>query len=77
MHRHFGKFYKDSQTKLWWSKAKGGNSAHSGPHYKVFKEGAKGLNWVFDSNLLGEVIEGKNKGPIGKFIPYKELIFLR
>ena len=45
-------FYKDTQTEYWWSKANGGNSAHYGPRYKVFKEGAKGLNWVFNELIF-------------------------
>ena len=76
LHKRFGKFYKDSNTKLWWSKDTGGRHAHSGPHYKVFKEGAKGLDWIYDADLLGSKIIGKHKGPIGLHIPYKELIFI-
>lgn len=72
----FGKFYKDAKTGLWWSKDVGKLEAHSGPHYKVFTEGAKGLDWIYDADLLGKKIIGKHKGPIGLHIPYKELIFL-
>lgn len=71
-HQQFGKFYRDSQTKLWWSKS---NAPHAGPHYKVFQERATGLEWVWDVDLLGKVMN-KHKGPIGRFIPYRELIFL-
>jgi hypothetical protein len=43
--------------------------------YKAFKEGSKGLEWLFDADGVGQKIIDKHKGPIGKFIPYKELIF--
>ena len=74
-HYKFGNFYKDAKTGLWWSKAQGGQLAHSGPHYKVFTEGTKGLDWIYDADLLGNIIP-KHKGPIGLHIPYKELRFL-
>lgn len=70
-HQYFGKFYRD-ETKLWWSKS---NADHAGPHYKVFQEGSRGLEWVHDVDLSGKIMN-KHKGPIGRFIPYKELIFL-
>lgn len=77
MHKaRFGKFYKDAKTGLWWSKDVGGSRAHSGIHYKVFTEGAKGLDWIYDANVFGKEIIGKHKGPIGLYIPYKELMFL-
>ena len=71
-HQRFGKFYRDPQTKLWWSRDNGSN--HGGPHYKVFREGAKGLEWIRDVDLLGKIMT-KHKGSTGRFIPYKELIF--
>ena len=63
--------YQDPKTKLWWSKDRGG---HGGSIFKVFKEQAKGLEWFFDADELGNQIVAKHKGPIGFFIPYKELI---
>lgn len=65
--------YRDPQTKLWWSRDTGG---HGGSSYKVFREGARGFDWVFDADTVGNKIIGKHKGPIGAFIPYKEVIFL-
>lgn len=67
----FGNFYRDPATKLWWSKDRGG---HGGSAFKVFKEQAKGLEWSFDADDLGNVIIGKHKGPVGLFISYKDLI---
>ena len=72
-HERFGKFYRDPQTKLWWSKDNGSN--HAGPHYKVFQERATGLEWIWDVDLVGKIMN-KHKSPTGMFIPYKELIFL-
>jgi hypothetical protein len=72
LHYRFKKFYKDRVTKLWWSKD---IDNHGGSIYKVFKEGAKGLDWVFDADRLGQKIIDKHKSPVGIFIPYKELIF--
>ena len=70
-HNRFGNFYHDPQSKLLWSKD---NSGHGGSTFKVFKETSKGLKWIFDADALGNQIIGKHKGPIGIFIPYKELI---
>lgn len=72
LHHKYKKFYKDPQTDLWWSKDNG--SAHAGPHYKVFQERATHLEWIRDVDLLGKVME-KHKGPVGRIIPFKELIF--
>ena len=69
----FGKLYRDSKTKLWWSKDK---AHHGGSRYKVFREGSRGFEWEFDGDAMGKIIENKHKGPIGRFIPYKEVIFL-
>jgi hypothetical protein len=74
--KQFGNMYKDPKTKLWWSQSCGGLQAHSGPHYKVLKETAKGFEWIFDADLLGQKIISKHKGPTGRFIPYKDVIFL-
>lgn len=71
-HYQFKKFYQDPKTKLWWSKDNGSN--HAGPHYKVFTEKATRLEWIKDVDLLGNIME-KHKGPIGRSIPLKELIF--
>lgn len=67
----FGNFYRDPKTKLWWSKDR---ANHGGCAYKVFKEHTTGLKWLFDADELGNPIIGKNKGPIGLFISYKDLI---
>jgi hypothetical protein len=69
----FGKIYRDHKTNLWWSKD---TSNYGGSYYKVFRERAKGLEWQFDADSLGNAITNKHKGPTGLFIPYKEVIFL-
>ncbi len=68
----FGKMYRDPITKLWWSKDRGD---HGGSCYKVFKAGAKGFEWQFDADAFGKEVLEKHKGPVGTFIPYKEVIF--
>lgn len=70
----FGNIYKNSKDGLWYSKAKGGENAHGGEHYKVFEESSKGLNYIHEVDHLGKIIP-KHKGPIGIFISYKEIIF--
>ena len=70
-HKRFCNFYRDPDTKLWWSKDK---ANHGGSAFKVFKETAKGLEWTFDADEIGHQIISKHKGPIGLFISYKELI---
>ncbi len=69
----FGKMYQDPNTQLWWSKDL---SNHGGSCYKVFKECAKGFEWQFDADSLGQAILNKHKGPTGLFISYTEVIFL-
>lgn len=70
-HKRFGNFYRDPETKLWWSKDRAG---HGGSVFKVFKETSKGLEWLFDADKGGYQIVGKNKGLIGCFISYKEFV---
>jgi len=70
--QRFGNFYKDSKTDLWWSKD---NGLHGGPHYKVFKETAKGFEHQFNADLLGIEIIGQHKGPVGSFIPKSDIRF--
>lgn len=69
-HRH-GNFYKDAKTELLWSKDR---ANHGNSQFKVFKETSKGLEWLYDADHLGNPIKGKHKGPVGAFIPYKDLI---
>ncbi len=71
--KRFGKLYRDKNTKLWWSKDL---AAHGGSKYKVYKETAKGLEWLFDADAAGNPIITKHKGPIGLFIYYNEIILL-
>lgn len=70
-HRNFGNFYRDPETKLWWSKDRAG---HGNVKFKVFKARSKGLEWFFDADEMGRQIIGKHKGPIGLFIKFKDLI---
>ncbi len=72
-HRKFGNFYRDPNSKLWWSKD---ITQHGGSRFKVFKETAKGLEWLFDADAMGNQIVNKHKSPIGAFIPYKEMIII-
>jgi len=69
--KRFGNLYRDPKTKLWWSKDR---ANHGGSAYKVFKEQAKGLEWLFDADVRGNPIIGKHKGPTGIILPYKDLI---
>jgi len=70
-HKRFGNFYRDPETKLWWSRDR---ANHGGSVFKVFKEQAKGLEWVFDADAMGNQIIGKHKGSIGSFISWGDLI---
>jgi hypothetical protein len=70
-HGKFGMFYHDPLTGLWWSKDTAG---HGGSAWKVFQEGKKGLTWIADADGFGNYIVGKHKGPIGKFIPWGQLV---
>lgn len=67
----FGKLYEDPDTKLWWSKD---NGNHGGPHYKVYEKIAKGFEWIYNASLKGVRIVGQHKGPVGLFIPNKNII---
>ncbi len=69
--QRFGKLYQDPETRLWWSKDR---TQHGNSQFKVFKKNAKGFEWVFDADCNGNRIDGKHKGPIGIFIPFKDLI---
>jgi Tfp pilus assembly protein PilE len=68
----FGKMYRDPITKLWWAQDLAG---HGGSSYKVFTETTKGFEWVYDAAKDGIRVLNKHKGPVGLFIPYKEVIF--
>jgi len=48
------------------------NSRH-GSSFKMYEETSRGLQWVADLDATGTIIDGKHKGPIGRFIPWKEL----
>jgi len=75
-HPYFGMFYKDAKSLFWWSKDRARFNAHGGFHYKVFKERASELEWIFNADSLGRKIIDQHKSPTGKIIPLKELIFL-
>ncbi|WP_328788156.1 ricin-type beta-trefoil lectin domain protein [Streptomyces sp. NBC_00273] len=53
----------------WWSPDKG----HHSSSWKVFRETAKGLEWVSDAGPDGTFITEKHKSEKGKFIPWKSL----
>jgi hypothetical protein len=64
------KIYRHESTGLWWSKDTAG---HGGSAWKVFREESGGLKWFKDADQFGDFITGKHKGPVGEFIPWKEL----
>ena len=68
-HDRFGKFYKNKNDKLFYTKDQ---AKHGGSTWKVYKETGKGLEWVRDLDKNGKLME-KHKGEIGKFIPKGEL----
>ena len=75
----FGKIHKDSKGQkwngkdIWWSKDKAG---HGGSKYKLFvSDGAK-FQWVADVDELGKVMS-KHKGPVGKNILLKDIIWIK
>ena len=70
-HPRFGNFYRDPQTKYWWSIDRAG---HGGSAYKVFKEKNNKLIWIYDADEMGKIINGKHKGPTGEYIPLKDFI---
>ncbi|HEV2601923.1 MAG TPA: hypothetical protein VGT41_06560 [Candidatus Babeliales bacterium] len=67
-----GKYYRDPETGLWWSKDNGSN--HAGVHYKVYLERKTYLEWIWDVCLKTGRIMDKHKGPIGRTIRMKDLI---
>ena len=73
LHSKFGKLLRDRQTGLWWAKD---TANHRGPHFKVFREAVKGLEWLFNANIYGEQIINQHKGTVGLLIPYNEIRFL-
>jgi len=64
------KIFRDPETGLWWAKDFAG---HGGSAWKVFQETGKGLEWLADADKYGDYLGGKHKGPIGLFIPWKDL----
>lgn len=69
-HGNFGTFYRSASDGLWWAEDMAG---HGGSAFKVFRETGTGLQWFRDADQFGDFIVGKHKGPIGQFIPWKEL----
>ncbi len=66
-----GHTYDQSKTDgLWWSRDTAG---HGRVVWKVFEEDSRGLRWIADADEYGTFIRGKHKGPVGKFIPWKDL----
>ena len=72
-HRRFGNIFRDTQTGEWWSKDL---ANHGESCWKVFREGSRGLEWIYDADRFGKIMLEKHKGPIGRFIPWSELIML-
>jgi hypothetical protein len=69
-HGVFGNFSKSGSDDTWWIKD---NAGHGGSAFKVYREQAKGLQWLRDADERGDFITGKHKGETGKFIPWSQL----
>jgi hypothetical protein len=75
--RFKAKYYRDPKIlsengkRLWWSKDKAG---HGGSRWKLYEETGKGLKWYKDVDKFVHYIKDKHKGPIGKDIPWEELV---
>jgi len=69
-HDRFGTFSKSHSDGLWWVRDRAG---HGGSVWKVYEETSTGLRWRADADMYGDFISGKHKGPVGQFIPWKEL----
>lgn len=63
------------EAKLWYSRDLADHSRTGTVAFKCFKESATGLEWAGDLDEKGEIIDGKHKGPVGVFIPWKDLAF--
>jgi hypothetical protein len=68
--RQFGKMYHDPETDLWYSKDKGHCEK---VQLKVHKRCSKGYTCVFNADAHGDKIP-QHKGPVGMFIPMKDII---
>lgn len=55
---------------VFWSVDRAG---HGGSAWKVFTEEATGLRWYRDADEYGDFLQGKHKGSVGEFIPFKDL----
>ena len=66
--------FEDPETGLWWTKDL---DNHGGSCYKVYKQMKKGFEWIMDADFFGEKIINKYKGPVGKFISYKDVVFFK
>jgi len=69
-----GLLFEDPKTGLWFSEDKAG---HGGFHYKVYRAMKKEFEWIYNVDIYGEIIQGQHKGPVGKFISYKDVVFFK
>jgi hypothetical protein len=68
-HPRFGKFYRDPNTKDWWSKDLAG---HGGSAWKVYQEIGNKLSWIADADSSGKYLTDKHKGSVGRELSLKD-----
>jgi SPP1 gp7 family putative phage head morphogenesis protein len=70
----FGKLYRDAiNNKIWYSKERSGDRAHSGEHWKQFIETDGILYHKADIDMTGKIMN-KHKSKVGSRIDMKDLI---
>ena len=74
IHGKHGNFYRNPETKEWWSKDTAG---HGGSCWKVYEKSGGYLKWKYDADVLGQAIVGKHKGPTGLEISLKNLAIIK
>ena len=73
----YGKLYRDSQdSKIWYSKDRGGDRAHGGEHWKQFRQYGDELIHEADIDLTGKVMS-KHKSNTGRVIDLKKTIGIK
>lgn len=73
VHKTFGTISRHKKTGHWWSKDKAEHGHDKKSVWKVFKETPQGLEHIADADEYGNYIRTKHKGPVGEFIPWKDL----
>jgi hypothetical protein len=68
-------YLRSKDDGFWYTKDRAGHGGHGVKNpsaWKVYQEEAKGLKHVADLDRTGTVLENKHKGPVGKFIRFKD-----